>query len=138
MNDFSADGQRGRIQFSLRSLLLITTGVGAFIWLILALDPFQLLDMIWLDSADWWYAFACLSLASVGFCMMIVSIVRARGRHSWAVCLLVAGIGYAAANVCVFNVTMSHDPFAIFERTYTLLNCFCRTRTHDGSAGYRG
>jgi len=108
VNDFSSVSRRARIQFSLRSLLLITAGVSVF---------FGLIAGAWYMSVFWY-------LATSGICMMAVDIVLARSRRVWAFGLLLAGIGYVAANIGVFMVTMSLDAFAIFDLAYIISAVF--------------
>jgi hypothetical protein len=96
--------KRTKLQFSLRSMLVITTGVGVF---------FGLVGSGW-HSAAFWY------LVGSGFGMMVVDIALGRGSRSWTCVMLLAGIFYAAANIVVFNVTMSIDHGAIFEFFYVI------------------
>jgi hypothetical protein len=55
---------------------------------------------------------------------MVVDIVLGRVRRIWSTGLLLAGIGYAAANIGAFVVTMSLDAFAIFDLSYVIVAVF--------------
>ena len=65
VKDSNSESRRDRPQFSIRSLLLITAGAGAYIWLVSALDAYKLLDAI--SYAAGFYVIACLLLCSVAF-----------------------------------------------------------------------
>jgi hypothetical protein len=85
-------------------MLVITAGVSVFFGLIVA----------------GWYAAAFWYLAGGGICMMAVEIAVGRVSRGWATGLLLAGIGYAAANIVIFIVAMSIDAFLIFGDGYII------------------
>ena len=109
-----------RPQFSLRSLLLIMTGVAVYIAAVLVLDPWATLEFIWFDGATGVYAIACLIFLMLGLALMIVNIVRADKGRGWEIALLLWGIFYAATNVIGFIVTLSIDPYFIFKSIYVV------------------
>jgi hypothetical protein len=80
----------------------------------------DLIDTISAPGAAGWYGLACLLVAAVGFCMMVINVVRGQSGRIWPAGLLLAGIAYAVVNVVVFVVTLSTDRFAIFARTYVV------------------
>jgi len=100
--------RQAKLQFSLRSLLVATAGVSVFC---------SLVSAGWYTSAFW-------CLATSGIFMMAFDIVLGRVSRTWATGLLLAGICYAAANMGVFLVTMSHDAFAIFDLAYIIPAAF--------------
>ena len=67
-----------------------------------------------------WYPIVFLYLVATGVFMMVFDIFVGRVSRQWATGLLMAGILYAAGNIGVFIVTMSHDDFAIFELAYII------------------
>ena len=111
-------GRRDRPQFSLRSLLLIMSGVGVYIALAAAAvrNHGELLDVLMDSPALYAIAFLCPGVA--GICMLVLNITYGRDGNVWSIGLLVAGIVFAAANFCVFVGTLVVDRSAIFDRTY--------------------
>ena len=79
---------------------------------------FTLLDAAMAAPAFTAIGWLCLSLT--GICMIVVDVARSNKQRGWSVGLLLAGIGYAAANVGLFTITISADAFAIFDYTYMI------------------
>lgn len=65
-------------------------------------------------------AIACVCLAVISFCMMVVGVFRSNAPRTRAAGLLVAGVAYAVVNAGAFIVTISIDAFAIFDVAYVL------------------
>ena len=103
-----------------RPLLLTLTGVVAYSALVLSLDLGVWMTRISAPGSAGWYALAILSAALVAATLSVADVVRSREQRGWGIGLLLAELGYAAANVGAFVLTLSADRFAIFDRAYVL------------------
>lgn len=121
MTDESSSGVGpGRLQFSLRSLMLFTLGVALYVaFASLAVRNHGAL-LAALSDALGFYAIVCglLLLASLG--MMAINIGWSRSGRGWAVGLLVAGIAFGGVNVVVLAATLSWDEFVLFDDAYLI------------------
>jgi len=100
------------------ALALVTLGAVAYVALVQALRPTQMMTQLSAPGAAGWYALVLLSSAALALGILLLQVVLRRDRRSWAVGVLLAALGYAAVNVGAFALTISLDRFAIFQLAY--------------------
>ena len=126
MHDSSVNDRTGKPQFSLRWLLLVTTGAGVYLGVVVAAsgNNWQLMDVLMDSDVAVIAAIVCFVVWLTGLVLMVLSIALSRTGYAWPTGLLLSAIAYAAANVIVFIATILVDRFAIFEPIYMIAAAF--------------
>ena len=106
-------------QFSMRWLLLVTTGAVSYVAVTLAIvvgAGWPLIERVMDEPA--FLAIGCAIAVLTGFCLMVVNVALGRRGYLWPTVLLLVAILFALANAVAFVGTLVIDAFIIFDPPY--------------------